>query len=163
MVASDYKKNRVPDPTVVTSNHAQKVRLHVKEYFEKGVIKYHANEKAKEKRRHENTERSTKTESASVPGSELATNLLAETTLEDDLMVNDSDDRKRKRSTSQDIIMNEDMNGDLLGKKAKTEESETDPPPPPPPPPMESTAMDVTQNGHDDSGVNASQRDIAAS
>jgi histone-lysine N-methyltransferase SETD2 len=47
LVASDYKNNRVSDPTTISSKQAKKVKQYVQDFFEKAVAKYTAHEKKK--------------------------------------------------------------------------------------------------------------------
>ncbi|KAL1843674.1 hypothetical protein VTJ49DRAFT_374 [Mycothermus thermophilus] len=47
LVASDYKHNRVDDPTTITSKQAKKVKKYAQDYFERAVVKYTEYERRK--------------------------------------------------------------------------------------------------------------------
>lgn len=44
VVASDYKHNRVNNPTTISSGQAKKIRSFVKDYFDRAVVKHRENE-----------------------------------------------------------------------------------------------------------------------
>ncbi|KAL2257953.1 hypothetical protein VTK26DRAFT_8931 [Humicola hyalothermophila] len=46
LVASDYKNNRVDDPTSISSKQAKKVKKYVQDFFERAVVKYSQRERS---------------------------------------------------------------------------------------------------------------------
>ena len=50
LVSSDFKNNRVEDPTKISSRQEKQVKKHVKEYFDKAVAKKREHEKKKAER-----------------------------------------------------------------------------------------------------------------
>lgn len=51
LVSSDYKNNRVTDPTKISDKAAKKVKQYVKDYLDKAVAKKHAHDKARKARK----------------------------------------------------------------------------------------------------------------
>jgi histone-lysine N-methyltransferase SETD2 len=152
LVASDFKNNRVEDPTKITPKHEKKVRKYVKDFFDRAVIKKGEHERKRAERK-SHSKANGHREEAGV--TDQATSTSVEVDLLVDAKAEDSDDEgmsdiegeptpqlatpgedglKRKR----DADMTPD---DTLYKRIKDESSETliepSPPPPPPPPPQE--------------------------
>lgn len=51
LVSSDYKNNRVTDPTKISDKAVKKVKQYVKDYLDKAVAKKHAHDKARKARK----------------------------------------------------------------------------------------------------------------
>jgi hypothetical protein len=176
LVASDFKNNRVEDPTKISEKQEKKVKKYVREYFEKAVEK----KKAIDKRKKETAAAA----SASDPkdagvngigekvdghngtkdakdGLEPEAELLKE---ESDVEMSDDEDKdpipktpsftdssdlKRKREESEFGTPGDDTDS----KRLKEEDDSTvdiSPPPPPPPPPADSMPLDMSMDGSHD-------------
>ncbi|CAG8036179.1 unnamed protein product [Penicillium salamii] len=123
LVESDYKKNRVTDPTRVSSKHQQTVKSYCKAFFDKAASKYETREKRK----------SMKSEDA-TPVPDADAEVLPSPEDEDTSL-------KRKREGTLNIDGADD--GDISPSKRQ---KSTPPPPPPPPPPAESPDGDGDTN-----------------
>lgn len=136
LVESDYKNNRVSDPTAkISSKHQQTVKNYCKAFFRKAAAKHVAREK------HE-TEKSQSQSATPNPGTEAPDT--GSTKVSDDeaiardpasspLQDDDTASLKRKRSTSMGL----DGASDGASSPTKQQKSTPPPPPPPPPPPAE--------------------------
>lgn len=152
LVNSDYKNQRVEDPTHITSRKEKQVKQHVKEYFDKAAAKRRDHERKKAEQKEKN-----------VGGAAEATQKAVDSIVQkeeesdDEPGVNLSDDEMEKDKqdsdtpiTPQDQFMHGDGlkrkredRGDTAGMEVEDENatpskrlrSETPPPPPPPPPP----------------------------
>ncbi|PYH40314.1 SET and WW domain protein [Aspergillus saccharolyticus JOP 1030-1] len=141
LVNSDFKNNRVEDPTKIDERQQKKVKNFCKEFFDKAVAKHRAHEERK-------AERQSK-EAQSKPGV-----LTAAGPAEEDLDVRMSDDEYEHHGLVQERCTNmsptEEMQGTLKRKRqaetsagdarnfatpssSKRQRSSTPPPPPPPP------------------------------
>lgn len=166
LVNSDYKNNRVEDPTHITSRKEKQVKQHVKEYFDKAAAKRRDHERKKAEQKEKNA-------AAAEPIPKVADPIAKkEEESDEELGVNLSDDEveKEKQDPGTPITpLDQTTNGDGLKRKredpgdpagieAEDEDatpnkrlrSETPPPPPPPPPPpsdgngpAESTPFDL--------------------
>ena len=154
LVASDYKNNRVDDPTSITPKQERKVKQYAKDFFDRATQKYRDHEKKKAERAARHVPKPAKDDIPDVP---LSVEQPAEALGgdDDDVVLSDveaavsspsnSSDRKRKR---------EDLDGDSpnqqqqqqqqqtpsetpSAKRLKEDESDAPSPPPPPPPPPE--------------------------
>jgi hypothetical protein len=142
LVASDYKNNRVDDPTIISDKQQSKVRRYVKEYFYKAVAK-----KAEHDKRAKAKERAAKGSNGNSKGEDSKApeeDLKAEESDED---IHMSDDEAEEADTSLgDAASNEDLKRKRVedledtegeGSSKRLKDSATpEPPPPPPPPPM---------------------------
>lgn len=132
LVASDFKNNRVEDPTSITEKQEKKVKQYVKEFFDKAVVKHRAHEKKKAQR----------SARGGVKGDPDADALAKDE--EVDMVMSDdetgstpSEERKHKRSATP-------PEAPTSVKRVKTEVNVPSPPPPPPPPPPQAdTPTDV--------------------
>ena len=172
LVASDFKNNRVEDPTKISEKQEKKVKKYVKEYFEKAVEK----KKAIDKRKKEKEATASKDvvgmngnglEKVDGPNGmkdelEPEAELLKE---ESDVEMSDDEDKnpvpetlsftesldlKRKRGESESGTPGEETDS----KRFKEEDDSTvdvSPPPPPPPPPADSMPLDMSMDGSIDS------------
>ncbi|KAK9795742.1 hypothetical protein SCARD494_04713 [Seiridium cardinale] len=139
LVSSDYKNNRVDNPTSISKKQEQKVKKYVREFFDKAVMKYSALETKKKAERIQNGDGSL----SSTPTT--ATKLEDEIKVEDDIILSDDEgidstpsDHKRKREDDLDMTPSEPS-----PKRVKDEENAPTPPPPPPPPPGGDTPRDT--------------------
>lgn len=131
LVESDYKNNRVSDPTAkISAKHQQTVKKYCKAFFQKAAAKYVARERLE-------GDKSQSQEATPTPGNEApntstkmsddeaVANLPASSPLQDD----DAASLKRKRSESMNVDGAED------GPSSPSKQQKSTPPPPPPPPP----------------------------
>jgi hypothetical protein len=150
MVESDYKNNRVQDPTRVPSKQVKAIKKYVVDFFNKAVKKRREHDKKKKERADaEETEK----KAAEKAGSTTPPILPARATevdkvedeedvqLSDDEMDgasdDDNDNGKRKRASETPATPLDGEEQSIL-KKPKLE---APPPPPPPPPPAEDVDM----------------------
>ena len=170
LVASDFKNNRVEDPTKISEKQEKKVKKYVKEYFEKAVEKKKAIDKRKKEKAADASSSDYKVtvvngngaDKPDAPGGILDElkpegELLKE---ESDVEISDDDDKhpfpetpsftefldlKRKREQSE----LDTPSGDIDPKRLKEDEEsphDISPPPPPPPPPADSMPPDVSMD-----------------
>ncbi|KAI3338861.1 hypothetical protein F4824DRAFT_62829 [Ustulina deusta] len=146
LVSSDYKNNRVDDPTSITEKQERKVKTYVKTFFDRAVQKYHEHEKEK-------TEHATKdhlknphqlvTNGDDTPMETLVNRDNGDVTMTDDEEAGEtpgSTDLKRKR-LGDDLVGSPDLTPSETPFLKRLKENENDapsPPPPPPPPPPDS-------------------------
>ncbi|KAL8941487.1 MAG: hypothetical protein Q9216_002215 [Gyalolechia sp. 2 TL-2023] len=153
LVESDYKNHRVDDPTKISHSQERHVKKHVKEFFDKAVMrKKERDEKEAEKRKKEglptaspalNTDPAKNDEDSDVearmdlsedederPEADVAApgNLATPVTPVEQLI--NGDRLKRKRSSEG---RNDEGEDDIESTPSKRLRSETPPPPPPPP------------------------------
>lgn len=160
LVNSDFKNNRVDDPTNIDDKQQKKVKKYCKEYFDKAVIKYRAHEKKKK-----TTDRQGKGADDPQADEDAAVNGESEDEGVDVKMSDDEGDNpeenikdtpgdteeaielggslKRKR----DEHHAEDENGSGSLSPSKRQRSST--PPPPPPPPIMSPDANEEQDGEE--------------
>ncbi|KAJ5446772.1 WW/Rsp5/WWP [Penicillium cf. griseofulvum] len=126
LVESDYKNNRVADPTAkISTKHQQTIKNYCKTFFRKAAAKYVDREKLEG----EKSQDATPNPANEVPSradDEAVAGAPASSPLEDD----DTASLKRKRNG----ILNVDGAEDGASSPSKRQKS-TPPPPPPPPPP----------------------------
>lgn len=150
LVASDYKNNRVEDPTAISSKQEKKVKKYVKDFLDRAVEKYKEHERRKAERAARHAANGTKPSTAA--GEDLASSETPvghdEVEAIDDLIMSDVDDVQSPGSSPERKRKREDENSPSLTpsetpsvKRLKEEDVEPSPPPPPPPPPE--AAMDV--------------------
>lgn len=148
---SDYKNNRVEDPTHITSRKEKQVKQHVKEYFDKAAAKRRDHERKKAEQKEKNA-------GAAEPSRKVADPIVKkEDESDEEPGVNLSDDEMEKEKQGSDTPvtpLDQITHGDGLKRKredqgdpacmevedenatpSKRLRSETPPPPPPPPPP----------------------------
>ncbi|PWY85701.1 hypothetical protein BO94DRAFT_467388 [Aspergillus sclerotioniger CBS 115572] len=148
LVNSDFKNNRVGDPTKIDDKQQKKVKKFCKEFFDKAVAKHRAYEQRK-------TERQSK-------GADLKPDVEDEAL--DVKMSDDEDDRAPAQAQETPTTMTDELQGNLKRKReepstgdgstteyttpssSKRQRSST--PPPPPPPPM-SPGNELAQSGDD--------------
>ncbi|KAK7745638.1 histone methyltransferase set2 [Diatrype stigma] len=147
LVASDYKNNRVDDPTTISEKQEKKVKKYVKDFFERAVEKYSQQQKkaaASLATKHEPSAPAI----GATPIPDLSTESPSAKIDEDIAMTDDegtnstpaSTDRKRKRDDGAVGSPGLTPSDTPLIKRLKDEDGDAPPsPPPPPPPPPEST------------------------
>lgn len=159
-MSSDFKNNRVDDPTKISSRQEKHVKKYVKEYFDKAVAKRREHEKKKAERR------SKEGESAASPIPAMAADVKKEEDSDGDqdmAMSDDDEDGKPKLESATPVTPSEQLlQAERLKRKrindedpdnVKLEDNEAtpskrhkseSPPPPPPPPPADGTPPDAT-------------------
>ncbi|KFA67473.1 hypothetical protein S40285_00138 [Stachybotrys chlorohalonatus IBT 40285] len=161
LVASDYKNNRVEDPTAgLTEKQVLKIKKYVKDFLDRAVEKYNEHQKRKPLSDAQNPAvESSNGDQGLPPGanavggtpteSPVASNTATVAENAEDTAMSDGDaddsfasgDRKRKREGG-----GADIGGPLLdgpdAKRVKEDETQVPSPPPPPPPPPEEPALD---------------------
>ena len=151
MVASDFKKGRVEDPSKISDKQAKSVKKHAQEFFEKAVKK----KDEADKRKSENKANKNDGESHTPVGSPPPT---AGSPMDRDEKVEPSDDEagepeatpaeSSSSATATKRRLEELANGeddDLTIKRQRTETDDAPPPPPPPPPPVEAMNGDLME------------------
>ena len=158
LVSSDYKNNRVEDPTAIDERQERKVKKYVKEYLDRAVEKF----RVLEKRKVERTSRqdsdvkgpSATTDSDAIasvetpgtsggPRAEAADEDAAMSDVED--ATRSSPERKRKRDDEDLLDASLTPEETPSMKRVKEEEAVEEPtPPPPPPPPGAAIDVDMT-------------------
>jgi len=172
LVASDFKHNRVEDPTKITEKQEKKVKKYVREFFDKAVVKKAAHDKVKVDKKHDSATNgnSTKdtlngTSSATIEGD-------AESSLKveepDDMDLSDDGEEmgqavasvpvtpsldtpsdeglKRKRDDIGDSFNSTPSETPIKRMKEEEIEGLPSPPPPPPPPPVEDMIMQMDED-----------------
>ena len=164
LVASDFKNNRVDDPTAALSDkQSSKIKKFVKDFLDRAVEKYNEHQRRKAKR---GEDKSRGDDAASSSGQQgpgpmagLDTEMASPTSKESPAMVNgredidlsdaeggdspDNSDRKRKREAEvEDSAALTPMDGPDMKRLREEDGSEQSPPPPPPPPPPPESALE---------------------
>ena len=170
LVSSDFKNNRVEDPTKISSRQEKQVKKHVKEYFDKAVAKKREHEKKKAER----VSKEGDSAASPIPAVIADVKEEGESDGDQDMAMSDDDEdgkpkpesttpvtpsdqllqaeglkRKRDKDEGLDSMKIEDSEAT----PSKRHKSESPPPPPPPPPPADGTPPDSTsysQRGLDD-------------
>ncbi|CAI7580258.1 unnamed protein product [Penicillium discolor] len=125
LVESDYKNDRVKDPTAkISTKHQQTVKSYCKTFFRKAAAKYVDREKL-ENEKSQNATPNTGNEIQSTGDDDALAGAPASSPLEDD----DAASLKRKRNGSLNVDAAED------GSASPSKRQKSTPPPPPPPPP----------------------------
>lgn len=171
LVNSDFKNNRVEDPTRISSKQEKNVKKYVKDYFDKAVAKKREHDKKKAERK------------AKPGGSRESPAAVAETpvkkedesdgeevmVMSEDEDVKDEDVKEGPKSITPMTPIDQTINGDGLKRKrerehglngVKIEDEEATPskrprsltPPAPPPPPPPAEGMPEDDSTMDDSG-----------
>ncbi|KAL2361160.1 histone methyltransferase set2 [Blastomyces dermatitidis] len=155
LVNSDFKNNRVSDPTKVSDKQVRQIKKYCKEYFDKAVVKQRAYEKKKAERKAMEAAKTSgdgSKDEAEKPGlsqPQESQNIKKEdeSEVEDDINMSDDDiDRVEDKKSSpmsvdgnslkrkRDLDGNLDVYADTRGPSpCKRTKSATPPPPPPPP------------------------------
>ncbi|RWA12904.1 hypothetical protein EKO27_g2194 [Xylaria grammica] len=145
LVSSDYKNNRVHDPTSITEKQERKVKTYVKEFLDRAVQKYQEHEKKRIERATRDNLKSPQqlvTNGHDAHTEEAVNRDNGDITMTDDEEAGatpGSVDLKRKRGD--DLIGSPDLTPSETPFLKRLKENENDtpsPPPPPPPPPPDS-------------------------
>jgi len=151
LVASDYKNNRVSDPTVMPSDRARGAKRHVKEFLDKAVVKF------KEHERRKAADRDARAAKEGGPKPTPANQaVVAEEDADEEVVLSDVEDTptssasnsKRKREEEEE--QNQAASATTpSAKRVKEDGDENDnvelpSPPPPPPPPPDAATVDTT-------------------
>lgn len=150
LVASDYKHNRVEDPTMISEKQEKKVKKYVKDFLDKAVLKHQEHETRRVD--HKATPGSDKPGESSVGDAMASMETEGGAGPDDDIAMSDVEDgpgsspeRKRKRGEDPDMLdasLTPDETQSLKRVKEDGTTEEASPPPPPPPPP-EAGMVDV--------------------
>ncbi|PGH06473.1 histone-lysine N-methyltransferase, H3 lysine-36 specific [Polytolypa hystricis UAMH7299] len=177
LVNSDFKNNRVQDPTKIGEKQVKQIKKYCKEYLDKAVAKHRAYEKKKaEKKAREQKDGNASTNGhAGKPGSEDSPQLPGgpdakkdpDSDVEEDIKMSDDEmDKGEDKKSSPMSVEDRSLNAESLKRKRDAGEGEhigngsaspvkrarsTSPPPPPPPPPPMSPGDAMTS---DDVGEN---------
>ncbi|VBB86748.1 Putative histone-lysine N-methyltransferase, H3 lysine-36 specific SET2 [Podospora comata] len=159
LVSSDYKNNRVEDPTHISSKQEKKVKKYVRDFFDRAVVKYKEQQKAK------SNNKSTDSDKPSASLNDLGDSS-APTPVQDDITPLSQPSspsspvggRKRKREDDDDDVVEgeeasqspqDDNMSETPSVKRLKEEEDGDgdmiPSPPPPPPPPVDTPLSEEQ------------------
>lgn len=148
LVSSDYKNNRVEDPTTISEKQEKKIRKYVKDFLDRAVQKYHELEKRKTERAvgsgHGKTKEANNEAIASVETPGITGLAGDEPAVPSDAEDGATGSPERKRKRDEDDLLDASLTPDETPsvKRLKDEETTEEPSPPPPPPPPEE-AMDV--------------------
>jgi hypothetical protein len=152
MVESDYKNNRVSDPTKIATKQIKAIKKYVVDFFNKAVKKRRDHEKQKREKLEAEKKAAEKAGSTTPPAMPIGTAPAKPDDDEDiqlsddEMMMADASDeedmernkRKRESQTPASPIDGEES----IAKKLKVE---TPPAPPPPPPPAEDEEMETDE------------------
>lgn len=157
LVASDYKNNRVSDPTAISSDRARGAKKHVKEFLDKAVLKFKEHER---RQAAERDARAAKEGAAKpAPAEDPLTQEAAEKADEEVVLTDVEDDASPASSASNGKRKREQDEDEEEARSAGQTPSETPSakrvkedggdvklpsPPPPPPPPPEAAADNTT-------------------
>lgn len=155
LVSSDYKNQRVEDPTAISEKQEKKVKKYVKDYLDRAVEKYRELEKRRVDR--------TPLQGSEVKGASAAPDTEAIASVEtseksearafdEDAVMSDVEDvarsspeRKRKRDDEELLDASLTPEEATSVKRLKEEDTTEEPsPPPPPPPPGAEMEVDMT-------------------
>ncbi|KAI2642596.1 hypothetical protein GGS21DRAFT_180554 [Xylaria nigripes] len=145
LVSSDYKNNRVDDPTSITEKREKKVKTYVKDFLDRAVEKYQEYEK---KKRQDGAPTSMKNSQQPVINGHSTSMETGRNRENVDVVMTDDEETgatpgsaELKRKREDDAIESpHEMQSETRFLKRVKEESENDapsPPPPPPPPPLD--------------------------
>ncbi|KAJ3579111.1 hypothetical protein NPX13_g1452 [Xylaria arbuscula] len=158
LVNSDYKNNRVDDPTSITEKQQKKVKAYVKAYFERAVQK--KQEYDKQKSACVSRDHSGSSQPSVTNGHDTSMDTPLNGDNGDIIMTDDeetgtspaSTDLKRKRP-GDDIAETPDLTPSETPFSKRLKENENDapspPPPPPPPPPDNGEPLDAIMTDQD--------------
>ncbi|KAI1364722.1 hypothetical protein F5Y08DRAFT_201207 [Xylaria arbuscula] len=158
LVNSDYKNNRVDDPTSITEKQQKKVKAYVKAYFERAVQKKQEYDKQKSAR--VSRDHSGSSQPSVINGHDTSMDTPLNGDNGDIIMTDDeetgtspaSTDLKRKRP-GDDIAETPDLTPSETPFSKRLKENENDapspPPPPPPPPPDNGEPLDAIMTDQD--------------
>ncbi|KAI0527908.1 hypothetical protein F5B22DRAFT_10186 [Xylaria bambusicola] len=143
LVSSDYKNNRVDDPTSITEKQERKVKAYVKDFLDRAVQKYQEHEKKKSERAINDPSKPLQHLVVNGQDTRMETPVsrdngdIAMTDDEEAGATPGSTDLKRKRP-GDDLVGSPEMTPSetpFLKRLKENEDDAPSPPPPPPPPP----------------------------
>ncbi|KAK0621509.1 methyltransferase-like protein [Bombardia bombarda] len=158
LVASDYKHNRVDDPTRISSKQEKKVKKYVKEFFDRALVKFRELEQKKaertttqdttttaekqqqQKQQQPPTEAGQAAAAAETPAAAAEDDDVVLSDVEDDSTLSTGSERKRKREGELESAGETPSETPSL-KRVKEDEVVDIPSPPPPPPPPNDTPL----------------------
>jgi hypothetical protein len=157
MVESDYKNNRVSDPTKISSKQVKAIKKYVVEFFNKVVKKRREHEKQKREKAEAAKKAAEKAGSTTPPAQPIGSPAATKVDDEEDVQLSEDDGnasedevdngkRKRGSETPATPLDAEES----AAKKAKLDPP---PPPPPPPPPVEDEGGEDEDTGMGDSAT----------
>ncbi|KAI0537311.1 hypothetical protein GGR58DRAFT_350338 [Xylaria digitata] len=144
LVSSDYKNNRVDDPTVITEKQERKVKTYVKDFLDRAVQKYQEHEKRRTESAAKDNSKSPQqpvTNGHGAPMEKVVNKDNGDIAMTDDEEVEATPGADLKRKRGDDLIASPDLTPSETPCLKRLKENENDapsPPPPPPPPPPES-------------------------
>lgn len=170
LVNSDFKNNRVEDPTNINEKQQKKVKKFCKEYFDKAVIKQRAHDKKKAgKQEDKGTEHKAENGAAEGESEDEGVDMK----MSDDEGEGDGGEKevsetggtlKRKREDGQSEDGMDQRNGTRSLSPSKRQRSSTPPPPPPPPmSPGEPEDQSMMQDEHEDESTPAATQSLSQS
>lgn len=137
LVSSDYKNNRVEDPTSISSKQAKKVHKYAHDFFQRAVVKFTDHEKKKKE------VGSADKPAAGTPSQPGEATSSIDTPIEGDISPTSSPGRKRKRDADDDQANSPEAPPSETPSVKRVKDDEADAerghpsPPTPPPPPAE--------------------------
>ncbi|KAL3424754.1 SET domain-containing protein [Phlyctema vagabunda] len=152
LVASDFKNNRVQDPTKISEKQEKKVKKYVRDFFEKAVEKKKAMDKRKSEKSKQKAQVTTNGTNLAADNTQESCPPTVDDKLEDlDLPLSDDEDADSGNAfpsvpttpntitpLDSDLKRKRDEDGldgeDESNKRMKDSEERSPPPPPPPPP-----------------------------
>jgi [histone H3]-lysine36 N-trimethyltransferase len=172
LVASDFKHNRVEDPTKITEKQEKKVKKYVKEFFDKAVAKKAAHDKLKVDKKHGSAADGNNTKETSNGTSSTTVEADAKNAIKveelDDMDLSDDGEEighavpsvpatpsldtpseeglKRKRDDLGESFDSTPSETPVKRIKEEDMEGMPSPPPPPPPPPAEDMIMQIDED-----------------
>jgi len=177
-VNSDYKNQRVDDPTKISSRQEKQVKKYVQEYFEKAVAKKKEHDKKKAERKGKAGEGGLSDGTPPKP----CVKKEAESDDEQDMAMSEEEDEKPKRESAtpvtpmDQLLISEGLKRKrgIDGNPSFTEKGEEEttpskrlksesPPPPPPPPPFNEVPMDTLVDPNEPSDTSGSLQILTGS
>lgn len=160
LVASDYKNNRVLDPTSITPRQEKNIRVYVTDFFHRAVKKFQDREKTKAERASRRAARDSKDQNPEAAGPSIETPTQDEIGGIDEAAMSDVEETispssslaelKRKRDEDNELGSNGQLTPSETpsAKRLKEDDADADapsPPPPPPPPPADVIDAPMTE------------------
>nr|XP_036584713.1 SET domain-containing protein [Colletotrichum truncatum]KAF6794363.1 SET domain-containing protein [Colletotrichum truncatum] len=148
LVSSDYKRNRVQDPTVpLDQKQARKVKTYVKDFLDKAVVKMKSYEREKATR--QDKTKGPSSAPAAADGDITVADVADEVMLSDDEDAGSTGSPEKKRKREEEAAESLDLtpNDGPSTKRLREDDVEDGaPPPPPPPPPTEPVPTDSPES-----------------
>jgi histone-lysine N-methyltransferase SETD2 len=158
LVASDYKNNRVVDPTSITPRQEKNIRVYVTDFFHRAVKKFQEREKTKAERAARRAARDSKDQNPEAAGPSIETPSQDEIGGIDEAAMSEAEDTispsssmaelKRKRDEDNELESTGQLTPSETPSAKRLKEDDADvpsPPPPPPPPPADAIDAPMTE------------------